>query len=96
MREDCVRKGLPAPDEEAARGKYLGEGVAAPILAAVKEFLRFYIATSRPELDDKRPTSDSTNTVAEWFFASITHVIGTDTNEEERSEVYNIRQNSAC
>ena len=56
----------------------------------VKDFFRFYIATSHPQLIDV-PTVDSINTVAEWFFAGFTRVTGTDTNEEERSEVYNVR-----
>ena len=39
--------------------------LAAPELATVKDFLRFYIATSQPKLDDKRPTPNSIKTVAE-------------------------------
>jgi hypothetical protein len=37
-----------------------------------------------------RPTIDSINTIAEWFFAGFTRVTGTDTNERERSEVYDV------
>jgi hypothetical protein len=33
---------------------------------------------------------DFVNIVAEWFFAGFTRVTGTDTNEEERTEVYNV------
>ena len=62
-------------------------------LATVKDFIRFYIATSNPRLDE-RPTIDSVNIVAEWFFAGFTRVTGTDTVEEERSEVYNVRPSS--
>ena len=62
----------------------------APDLATVKDFLRFYIGTSHPRLAD-RPTADSINTIAEWFFAGFTRVTGTDTHERERSEVYNVR-----
>jgi hypothetical protein len=29
--------------------------------------------------------------VAEWVFARFTRVTGTNTDEEERSEVYNVR-----
>lgn len=96
MRQDYAQKGLPALDKDAARNKYLGQGVAAPELANVKDFLRFYIATSQPKLDDKCPTPDSINTVAEWFFAGFTRVTHTDTDEEERSEVYNVRLSSSC
>jgi hypothetical protein len=55
----------------------------------VKDFLRFYITTSRPQLTDK-PTVDSINTVAEWFFAGFTRVTGTETKAEERSDVYDV------
>ena len=60
-------------------------------LAIVKDFMRFYIATSQPRVEDDRPTVDSVNIVAEWFFAGFTRVTGTDTDEEERTEVYNVR-----
>jgi len=69
--------------------------VTAPDLATVKDFIRFYVATSKPQLDkvEKRPTADSINIAAEWFFAGFTRVTGTDTDKEERSEVYNwVRQ----
>jgi hypothetical protein len=96
MRKEYARKGLPPPDEETARRQYLGQDVAAPDLATVKDLIRFNIATSRPRLDKKkkRPTADSINIAAEWFFAGFTHVTGTDTVEEERSEVYNVRSSS--
>jgi hypothetical protein len=38
MRQDYAQKGLPAPDEDATRSKYLGQGVAAPELALSKTF----------------------------------------------------------
>jgi hypothetical protein len=60
----------------------------------VKDFLRFYIATSRPQLS-KIPTVDSINTVAEWFFAGFTRVTGTETDVDERSEVYNVGRSMA-
>jgi len=96
MRKEYARKGLSPPDEETARRQYLGQDVAAPDLATVKDFIRFYIATSSPRLDkkEKRPTADSINIAAEWFFAGFTRVTGTDTVEEERSEVYNVRSSS--
>jgi hypothetical protein len=82
-------RGLPAPNEEAAREQCLRSG---PNLATVRDFIRFYIATSRPRLAEQ-PTVDSINTVAEWFFAGFTRVTGTETDAEERSEVYNV---SSC
>lgn len=96
MRKEAVQKGLPPPDEETVRREHLHAGSPAPDLATVKDFLRFYIATSQPRLDADRPTVDSVNIVAEWFFAGFTRVTGTDTDEEERSEVYNVRVNAVA
>lgn len=89
MQRDSCRQGLALPDEESARQHCLRPGVEAPDLATVKDFLRFYIATSRPQLT-KKPTVDSINTVAEWFFAGFTRVTGTETDAEERSDVYGV------
>jgi hypothetical protein len=72
-----------------ARQFCLRWGIEAPDLTTVKDFIRFYVATSQPQIGDK-PTADSINTVAEWFFAGFTRVTGTETNAEERSEVYNV------
>ena len=47
MREDYERKGLPSPDEDTVRGQHLVEGVPAPDLLTVKDFLRFYAVTSK-------------------------------------------------
>ena len=80
---------LPLLDEDVARQRCLRSGAEAPDLATVKGFLRFYVATSRPQLSNK-PTVDSINTVTEWFFAGFTRVTGTDTNEQERGEVYDV------
>jgi len=89
MRREAANRGLDLPNEEMARQHWLHPSVAAPDLKTVKDFIRFYIATCRPQLADVS-TVDSINTVAEWFFAGFTRVTGTDTNEEERSEVYNV------
>jgi hypothetical protein len=44
----------------------------------VKDFLYFYIAASRCKIDeDERPTADSVNTFAGWFFAGFTRITGT-------------------
>ncbi|MCJ1474750.1 hypothetical protein MMC13_003410 [Lambiella insularis] len=92
IKNDLARRGLTPPSEDHVRHEFLRPGIAAPDLATVKDFLRFYIATSRPRLDVDKPTVDSMNTVAEWFFAGFTRVTGTETEEEDRSEVYNIRR----
>ncbi|KAF7503418.1 hypothetical protein GJ744_003901 [Endocarpon pusillum] len=73
---------------EMQKDTCLRPGVEAPDLVHVKDFIRFYISTSNPRLA-KRPTVDSINTTAEWFFAGFTRAIGTKTDAEERSEVYN-------
>lgn len=88
MKLEHASRGLPPPDEDMARAKCLRKGVETPDLATVKDLVRFYIATSKPQIDVK-PTVDSINTVMEWFFAGFTRVTGTETDEEERSEVYN-------
>src|SRR5271163_1021999 len=51
--------------------------------------LGFYIATSCGRIVDK-PTPDSINTIAEWFFARFTRITGTEINEKDRSEVYKV------
>lgn len=89
MKQDAVQRGLPAPHEETAREQCMRPGVEAPDLATVKDFMRFYIATSRPRLTEQ-PSVDSINTVAEWFFAGFTRVTGTETDAEQWSEVYNV------
>ena len=90
MRRDSAERHLPLPYEEMARDRCLRPGIDTPDLVTVKVFLRFYIATSRPQFANV-PTTESINTVSEWFFAGFTRVTGTDTNEEERSEVYDVR-----
>ncbi len=71
----------------------LGQGVAAPDLITVKDFLMLYIAISNPRLDVRKRGRPPTlfNTVAEWFFTGFTRVPGTDIVEEERSKVCNVR-----
>jgi len=89
MQRDCASRGLSAPDEATAKDRCLGEGVDAPALPTVKDFLRFYVAASRGKVV-QRTTADLVNTFAEWgvFFAGFTRVTGTPTDGEERSEVY--------
>lgn len=91
MQRDAAEHQRPRPTEEMARERCLRPGVAAPDLVTVKDFFRFYIATSKPQLTSV-PTVDSINTIVEWFFAGFTRVTGTDTDKEERSEVYNVRR----
>ncbi|KAK5312036.1 hypothetical protein LTR34_010907 [Exophiala xenobiotica] len=76
--------GSAPPDYETIGREHLRGGAAAPDLATVKDFLRFYRATSQPRLDPDRSTADSIIIVAEWFFAGFTRVKGTPTDEEER------------
>ena len=65
----------------------------APDLATIKEFFRFYIATSCGRIVVK-PTIDSINTNAEWFFAGFTRITGTEINEKDRTEVYKVSASS--
>jgi len=89
MRRDSARRGLRPPDEATVRERFLGEGVDAPDLATMKDFIRFRAVTSRGKIV-KEPTADSVNTFAEWFFVGFTRVTGTPTNAKDRSEVYGV------
>ena len=89
MREGFARRGLPAPSEATVRESCLKQGVEAPDLAAMKDFTRFSAASSKGKIVEL-PTADSLYTFLEWFFAGFTRVTGTQTNAEDRSEVYNV------
>ena len=95
MSKEYAPKGLSPPNEETAHRQYLGQNVTTPDLATVIDFIRFYIATSKPDLENEanRSTADSINIAGEWFFAGFTRVTGTDTERDERREVYNVRLN---
>jgi hypothetical protein len=59
MKEDAAAaKGLPSPDDNEAREDCLRKGITAPDLAIVEDFLRFYVATNKAQIDTK-PTPDS-------------------------------------
>ncbi|KIV98096.1 hypothetical protein PV10_01783 [Exophiala mesophila] len=94
MREEYAQNGLPPPDEDDARDQCLRASMAAPDLATVKVFLRFYASTSQPLFDAVSPTTDSLQTIAEWFFAGFTNVTGTEIENKERSELYYVRVSS--
>ena len=53
------------------------------------DILRFYIATSRPQIDENL-TVDSVNSVAEWVFTGSTRVTGNHTEAKARSNVYTL------
>ena len=89
MRKDALEQDLPMSDEACARHLCLRRGVEAPDLATVKDFFRFYIATSYGRIVAK-PTPDSINIIAEWFYAGFTRITGTEINEKDRSEVYKV------
>ena len=84
----CRTRTSPS-DEESVRRQYLKSEIKAPDLVTVKDFIRFYIATSQP-VPDEVPTADSMNSVAEFVFAGFTRVNGTETDGGERREVYNV------
>ena len=46
-KEDCLEKGLPIPEIDTVREDCVGKGVPALDIEIVKDFLRFYIATSK-------------------------------------------------
>ncbi|KAL8788271.1 MAG: hypothetical protein Q9213_001791 [Squamulea squamosa] len=63
-------------------------GVPAPALFVIKDFFRYFVATSKGLLDPERPTIDSVVCAAEWFFAGFARVTGNPVNPEDRSDVY--------
>ena len=71
------------------RERFLGKESTLLIWPPVKDYLRFRAATSRSKMVEK-PTADSLNAFAEWFFAGFSRVTGTPTDEDERSEVYDV------
>ena len=60
MQKVSLQRGLPIPNEAAARPHCLHKGVDAPDLATVKDFLRFYIATSRGKIDEDERSKTAT------------------------------------
>jgi hypothetical protein len=48
-----LQRDLPSPDEACARHHCLREGMEAPDLATVKDFLRYYISLSHGKIVDK-------------------------------------------
>jgi hypothetical protein len=89
VKEDTLERELPIPDEAIIRDRVLRKNVEAPDLTTVKDFLRFQAATGQGMIVEQI-TCDSLNTFTEWFFAGFTHVTGTRTDANDRSEVYNI------
>jgi hypothetical protein len=89
MQKDSLQRKLSIPDGVSAGQHCLCEGVNAPNLTTVKDFLHFHIATSRGKIVEET-TVDLVNTFAEWFFAGFTRITGTLTDEEDMSEVCNI------
>ena len=83
------KKDLPIPDEAAILELVLRKNVEAPDLATVEDFLRFHAAASKGKIKEKI-TSDSLNTFAEWFFAGFSRVTETQTDADDRSEVYDV------
>jgi hypothetical protein len=58
IQKDSLQRGLPTPDEASVRHYCLLEGVDAPDLVMVKDFLLSYIATSCGKII-KKPMADS-------------------------------------
>jgi len=89
MEEDAVRQGHPAPDESNARQKHLCREAAFPDLETLKDFFRFYAASSCGRILEKM-TSDSLVSMAECFFAGFSDATGTPTISEDRTEIYRV------
>ena len=61
-----------------------------PDLAIVKDFFRFYVATSRTIIDDI-PTADSICSITEFFFVGFSRVTETTIPKDTSSEIYSVR-----
>ena len=53
MLQEPIQQGLPISDNDSARRRCLHEGIEAPDLATVKDFLRFQAITSRGIIDEE-------------------------------------------
>jgi len=63
-----------------------------PDLANIRDFIRFHASVARGNLDPQgRPTTDSVNTFAEWFFAGFARVTGNWVDTKDRKAVYKVR-----
>ena len=82
-------KAYPLLTREMTRERCLVEGAEVPDLPALKNFFRFQASTMSFKVQEK-PTDESLNTFAEWFFAGFTRITGTVIGETERSKVYNV------
>jgi hypothetical protein len=71
-------------------GKCLAEGVLAPDLATIKDFIRYYIDSSRGRLS-LRPVVSSVLNFAERFFVGFTRVTKTTFDPRDTTEVYHVR-----
>ena len=83
------RKDFPPPTKPPYGSEFLQKKVEAPDLATVKDFFRSCTATGKGKIVTKM-TCNSPIAVTESFFAGFTRVTDTQTNEDDRSEVYNV------
>lgn len=75
MRQDPAERGISPPSEETVRKSDLSRGVEAPDVVTIKDFVRSYIATSQPRIEEV-PTAESINGILEFFFAGFTESPG--------------------
>lgn len=53
LEDEAAEQGLPAPDKKTVQDQYLRPGVVQPDLATLKDFMRFFAATSIGRLDER-------------------------------------------
>jgi hypothetical protein len=63
--------------------------VEAPNLITIKDFFRFFIATSCGKIVIK-PIIDSININIKWFFVGFTRITGIEINEKDKAEIYKV------
>jgi hypothetical protein len=89
MQKDALQRDLPTPRRSLRQVPLSSRRSGGSRSSNGQGFFRFYIATSYGRIVAK-PTVNSIKIIAKWFFAGFTRITGTPTNEEDRSEVYNV------
>ncbi|KZL75529.1 hypothetical protein CT0861_13119 [Colletotrichum tofieldiae] len=77
------------PDFTTTRAFVLRENAPAPSMTEVKDFFRFYIASSCGRITENgRPTTESMVSRAEAFYRAFKHETGTETDPQQHTEIY--------
>lgn len=67
----------------------IGEGHPAPGLPLMKEYIHWYINSTKGRIADK-PTMSSALLCAQWFVPGFEAVTGTEIADKDRKDLYSI------